>query len=62
VVRSGANHPRIARSLSNLASNLRALGEHQRARDLDEQALAMYRRLYGDTEHPTSHQPQQPRH
>jgi hypothetical protein len=38
-------HPDIATSLNNLASDLRALGEHARARELDEQASAMHARL-----------------
>jgi hypothetical protein len=35
----------VAISLSNLAVDLRELGEHGRARELDEQALAMRQRL-----------------
>jgi hypothetical protein len=37
----------VADSLSNLAVDLRELGEHGRARELDEQALAMRQRLAG---------------
>jgi hypothetical protein len=39
------DHPDVASSLNNLAVDLRALGEHGRARELDEQALAMRHRL-----------------
>lgn len=39
------DHPDIARSLNNLAIDLRALGEFRQARDLHEQALAMQQRL-----------------
>ena len=42
----------MAISLSNLANDLRVLGEVQRARELHEQALAMLRRLFeGDHRH-----------
>jgi tetratricopeptide (TPR) repeat protein len=40
------DHPHVATSLSNLASDLAQAGEHERARLLDEQALAMRQRLY----------------
>lgn len=39
------DHPKVAKSLGNLAEDLHALGEHERARELDEQALAMRGRL-----------------
>jgi hypothetical protein len=39
------DHPNVARSLSNLAVDLQALGERERARELNEQALAMRQRL-----------------
>jgi Tetratricopeptide repeat len=39
------DHPDVANSLVNLALDLRGLGEHARARELDEQALAMKERL-----------------
>lgn len=42
----------MARSLNNLANDLSELGEHERARELDEQALAMRLRLY-DGDHPS---------
>jgi Domain of unknown function (DUF4062)/Tetratricopeptide repeat len=45
------DHLSVAGSVSNLANDLRALGEPGRARELDEQALAMYQRLY-DGDHP----------
>ncbi|MGH3767521.1 MAG: tetratricopeptide repeat protein, partial [Pseudonocardiaceae bacterium] len=32
----------------NLAAGLRAVGEHQRARELDEDTLTRYRRVLGD--------------
>jgi hypothetical protein len=35
----------VAAGLNNLAIDMRALGDHERARELDEQALAMRRRL-----------------
>ena len=45
------DHPDVASSMSNLAIDLRRAGEHERARELDEQALAMRQRLY-DGDHP----------
>jgi tetratricopeptide (TPR) repeat protein len=45
------DHPHVARSLHNLAVDLRVLGEHVRARELAEQALAMRQRLY-EGDHP----------
>jgi hypothetical protein len=41
------DHPEVANSLSNLAINLTMHGDHERARELAEQALAMRRRLAG---------------
>jgi tetratricopeptide (TPR) repeat protein len=41
----------VAMSLNNLAIDLRALGEPGRARELDEQALAMFQRLF-EGDHP----------
>ena len=37
--------------MTNLAIDLRRAGEHERARELDEQALAMWQRLY-EGDHP----------
>jgi tetratricopeptide (TPR) repeat protein len=45
------DHPDVARSLGNLAVDLRVLGEQGRARELHEQALAMYQRLF-EGDHP----------
>jgi hypothetical protein len=39
------DHPDVAYSLSNLGFDLRTLGQLERARELDEQALAMRQRL-----------------
>jgi Tetratricopeptide repeat len=39
------DHPDVVRSLSNLAIDVRALGEHRQALELDEQAPAMRQRL-----------------
>lgn len=39
------DHPDVARSLNNLAIDLRHLAVHERARELDEQALAMQQRF-----------------
>ncbi|MDQ4091965.1 MAG: tetratricopeptide repeat protein [Actinomycetota bacterium] len=36
-----------------LATNLRALGEHKQARQLDEDTLTRYRRVLGDN-HPNT--------
>ena len=44
------DHPDVATGLHSLAQDLRALGEHGRARELDEQASAMLQRLYEDVE------------
>ena len=38
-------------SAGNLAADLRNLGEHQAARELDEDTLARYRRVLGEN-HP----------
>ena len=35
------DHPDVAASMNNLAIDLRRAGEDERARELDEQALAM---------------------
>ena len=40
------DHPDVATSMTNLAIDLHRAGEHERARELDEQALAMRQRLY----------------
>ncbi|HEV2918135.1 MAG TPA: tetratricopeptide repeat protein [Actinomycetota bacterium] len=45
------DHWEIGLSLHNLAESLRELGEYARARELDEQALTMHRRLYA-SDHP----------
>jgi tetratricopeptide (TPR) repeat protein len=45
------DHHDVALSLSNLAVDLRELGEHARARELNEQALAMRQRLH-EGDHP----------
>ena len=47
----GDDHPDTLTSASNLAVDLRALGEYQQARDLDEDTLARRRRVLGD-DHP----------
>jgi tetratricopeptide (TPR) repeat protein len=42
----------VAASLTNLAVYMTELGEHERARELNEQALAMFQRLFeGDHPH-----------
>jgi serine/threonine-protein kinase len=41
-----------ARALSNLGSNLVALGRHQEAEAALSQSLEIYRKIYGDTKHP----------
>jgi hypothetical protein len=38
----------VASALGNLAGDLRALGEPEKARELDEESLAMQRRLRED--------------
>ena len=47
----GDDHPETLASASRLAADLRELGEYQRARALDEDALARRRRVLGD-DHP----------
>jgi hypothetical protein len=47
----GDDHPNTLTSASNLAISLVKLGEHQAARELDEDTLTRYRRLLGD-DHP----------
>ena len=39
------DHPDVATSMNNLAVDLRKTGKHKRARELDDQALAMRQRL-----------------
>ena len=48
---SATTTPTPSRSANNLAVDLRALGEHQQARDLDEDTLTRRRRVLGD-DHP----------
>jgi hypothetical protein len=47
-----SDHPDIARSLTYLAEDLRGQGDHLRARELHEQALAMRQQL-ADRDAPT---------
>ena len=47
----GDDHPDTLGSANNLADDLFALGEHQAARELDEDTLARRRRILGD-DHP----------
>ena len=49
----GEDHPDTLTSASNLAITLRALGEHQAARELDEDTLARRRRVLGQ-DHPST--------
>jgi hypothetical protein len=49
----GDGHPSTLASASNLAADLRRLGEHQAARELDEDTLARKRRVLGD-DHPST--------
>ena len=49
----GDDHPSTLVSASNLATDLRYLGEHQAARELDEDTLARRRRVLGD-DHPST--------
>ena len=49
----GADHPDTLTSASNLAGDLRALGEYQAARELNEDTLARRRRVLGD-DHPST--------
>ena len=57
----GNDHPSTLTSASNLASDLRMLGEHQAARELDEDTLARYRRILGDDHPDTLTSADQPR-
>ncbi len=47
----GEDHPHTLASANNLASVLTNLGEHQAARDLDQDTLARRRRVLGE-DHP----------
>jgi hypothetical protein len=47
----GEDHPDTLTSTSRLAAELRALGEHQQARALDEDTLSRRYRVLGD-DHP----------
>ena len=47
----GDDHPHTLNSAGNLAVDLSNLGEHQAARELDEDTLARRRRVLGD-DHP----------
>jgi hypothetical protein len=47
----GEDHPETLRTAGNLAADLRSLGEHQAARELDEDTLDRRRRVLGD-DHP----------
>ena len=47
----GEDHPDTLTSANNLAIDLRALGEDQAARDLDQDTLARRRRVLGE-DHP----------
>jgi hypothetical protein len=49
--RLGDDHPDTLTSANNLAAGLSILGEHQAARELDEDTLARRRRVLGD-DHP----------
>ena len=44
----GEDHPDTLTSASNLAVDLRNLGEYQAARELDEDTLARRRRVLGE--------------
>src|SRR4051794_36818355 len=44
----GDDHPDTLTSASNLAANLRGLGEHQQARELNEDTLTRLRCVLGD--------------
>ncbi|UOX88783.1 tetratricopeptide repeat protein [Amycolatopsis sp. FBCC-B4732] len=45
------DHPSTLISAGNLAISLRQLGEYQRARELDEDTLARFKRVLGE-DHP----------
>ncbi len=47
----GDDHPDTLNSAGNLAVDLGALGEHEQARQLDEDTLTRYRRVLGE-DHP----------
>jgi ornithine cyclodeaminase/alanine dehydrogenase-like protein (mu-crystallin family) len=47
----GDDHPDTLTAAYNVAVDLRALGEYQQARALDEDTVARYRRVLGD-DHP----------
>lgn len=47
------DHPSTLTSAGNLAEDLYALGEHQAARELDEDTLARRRRVLGE-DHPST--------
>jgi hypothetical protein len=47
----GENHPDTLTSATNLAADLRALGEHEQARQLSEDTLIRYHRVLGEN-HP----------
>ena len=47
----GEDHPDTLTSANNLAIDLRALGEYQAARELDQDTLARRRRVLGE-DHP----------
>ena len=49
----GDNHPDTLNSADNLAADLRALGELQAARDLDQDTLDRRRRILGQ-DHPAT--------
>jgi hypothetical protein len=48
---SAEDHSHTLTAVGNLADDLRALGEHQAARELNEDTLARYRRVLGE-DHP----------
>ncbi len=49
----GEDHPSTLASAGNLAFDLRALGENQAARELDQDTLARSRRVLGEN-HPST--------
>jgi hypothetical protein len=49
----GDDHPHSLLSANNLAADLSALGEHEQARQLNEDTLTRYRRVLGD-DHPST--------
>jgi tetratricopeptide (TPR) repeat protein len=53
LARLGRDHPGTLTAAHNLAADLRALGELERARELDEDTLARRRRILGD-DHPNT--------